>query len=358
MTTLHLTHLAALAHLAPPAHPERADRIRVIESCLEQERFAGLIREQAPSVAVEALLRAHDEAYVVATLDGLRRGTLAPVDDDTHVAPDTLVAALHSAGGAVRAVDEVMAGAVRNAFSALRPPGHHAGPARAAGFCFFNNVAVAARHAQAVHGAGRVAIVDWDAHHGDGTQAIVWNDPEILFCSTHQWPCYPGTGAASERGAHGNIVNVPLPAGADGPVFRDAFRRAILPRLTAFRPDLILISAGFDAHWRDPMADLALTERDFGWVTEQLLAVADQVCGGRLVSVLEGGYDLIGLSRGVEAHVTALLEGGSVRSPEWMEGMPAVPVPPCAEAEAPEPVRVPIPASAADAGVGLHRVPA
>lgn len=308
MATMHLTHTAALIDLAPPWHPERADRIRVIEGCLERQRFSALVREQAPRAAVNALHRAHDEAYVAATLGGLERCCLPQSDGDTHVGPGTLEAALRSAGAAVQAVDEVMTGQVRNAFSVMRPPGHHAGRARSAGFCFFNNVAVAARHAQAVHGAGRVAILDWDAHHGDGTQEIFWDDPTVLFCSTHQWPFYPGTGAACERGEHDNVVNVPLPEAADGAMFRAALETAVLPRIAAFEPDLVLVSAGFDAHWRDPLAGLAFTENDFRWATERLVDLADRVCGGRVVSLLEGGYDLIGLARSAAAHVEALME--------------------------------------------------
>lgn len=323
MTTLHLTHMAALAHLAPPWHPERPDRIQVIERCLEQERFAALVREQAPVASEAALARAHDVAYVEATLAGLRDGALPGVDHDTHVSPGTLEAALRSAGAAVQAVDEVMTGQVRNAFSAMRPPGHHAGRARTAGFCFFNNVAVAARHAQAVHGVGRVAILDWDAHHGDGTQEIFWNDPDVLFCSLHQWPFYPDTGAVSERGPHDTVVNVPLPAGADGGPFREGLAAVVLPRILDFRPDLILISAGFDAHWRDPLADLRLTEADFRWATEQVMAVADATCTGRIVSLLEGGYDLVGLARSVEAHVAALIEPATGRTWEVGEAAPA-----------------------------------
>ncbi len=188
------------------------------------------------------------------------------------------------------------------------PARAHAGRARSAGFCFFNNVAVAARHAQAAHGASRVAILDWDAHHGDGTQEIFWDDPTVLFCSTHQWPLYPGTGAARERGAHGTIVNVPLPEGAEGTMFRAALTATVLPRIAAFEPDLMLVSAGFDAHWRDPLSELAFTEEDFRWATGQLVDMADRVCGGRVVSLLEGGYDLIGLSRSAAAHVEALME--------------------------------------------------
>lgn len=208
----------------------------------------------------------------------------------------------------MQAVDEVMTGQVHNAFLAMRPPGHHAERARARGFCFFNTVATAARHAQAVHGAERVAILDWDAHHGNGTQDIFWNDPSVLYCSTHEMPLYPGTGAADERGEHGTIVNVPLTAGDDGTVFREALNMIVLPRIQAFRPDLVLISAGFDAHWRDPLANLNLTERDFDWATRRLMEVAARVCGGRIVSALEGGYDLIGLSASVSTHVSTLME--------------------------------------------------
>jgi acetoin utilization deacetylase AcuC-like enzyme len=309
MTTLYLHHTAALNHLAEPGHPERADRIRVIEHSLEQERFAALTREQAPLAQVESILRAHDRGYVERVLEDFRRGGPLRADVDTPVSTGTHEAVLRSIGGAVQAVDEVMTGQVRNAFSAMRPPGHHAERARATGFCFFNTAAIAARHAQAVHGAERVAILDWDAHHGNGTQDIFWSDPSVLYCSTHEMPLYPGTGAASEQGEHGTIVNVPLAAGDDGAVLREALNVVLLPRIEAFRPDLLLISAGFDAHWRDPLANLNLTERDFGWATRRLVEVTAEVCGGRIVSVLEGGYDLIGLSASVTAHVSALMEG-------------------------------------------------
>ncbi|GEP07756.1 histone deacetylase family protein [Methylobacterium oxalidis] len=308
MTTLYLHHSAALNHLAEPGHPERADRIRVIERSLEQERFTALAREQGPLAPVEPIRRAHDERYVQMVIEDLRRGGPLRADVDTPLSTGTLEAVLRSVGGALQAVDEVMTGQVQNAFSAMRPPGHHAERARATGFCFFNTVAVAARHAQAVHGAERIAILDWDAHHGNGTQDIFWNDASVLYCSTHEMPLYPGTGAAGEQGEHGTIVNVPLAAGDDGAVFREALTAVVLPRLEAFRPDLILISAGFDAHWRDPLANLNLTERDFGWATRQLMEIAGRVCGGRIVSVLEGGYDLIGLSTSVAAHVSALME--------------------------------------------------
>jgi acetoin utilization deacetylase AcuC-like enzyme len=200
-----------------------------------------------------------------------------------------------------------MSGRVANAFSAMRPPGHHAERTRAMGFCLFNSAAIAARHAQKAHGAERVALVDWDVHHGNGSQDIFWDDRSVLYCSTHQMPLYPGTGATSERGEHDTIVNVPLRPGDDGERFREAFEHGVLPRIDAFAPDLILISAGFDAHWRDPLANLQLTEADFGWATRRLMDLADRHAGGRVVSVLEGGYDLDGLARSVVAHVEALM---------------------------------------------------
>jgi acetoin utilization deacetylase AcuC-like enzyme len=234
---------------------------------------------------------------------------VARIDADTSLSPGSWEPILRAAGGAVFAVDEVMTGDASNAFVAMRPPGHHAETATAMGFCFLNNAAIAARHAQRHYGAERVAIVDFDVHHGNGSQEIFWSDPSVMYCSTHEMPLYPGTGSRSERGEHNNIVNAPLSAGDGGPQFREAFQSVILPRLDAFRPDLIVVSAGFDAHMRDPLANLNLGEADFVWVTQRLLEIADQHGGGRLVSVLEGGYDLQGLSDSVAAHVTALMRG-------------------------------------------------
>jgi acetoin utilization deacetylase AcuC-like enzyme len=307
MTTLYIYHPATLQHETPPGHPERADRIRVIERMLEQERFGELVRELAPVARSEHLVLAHPESYVRALEEASPREGLIRIDSDTTLSPGTLEAALRSAGGAVQAVDEVMTRTVDNAFVAMRPPGHHAEKATAMGFCFFNNAAVAARHAQRAHGAQRVAIMDWDVHHGNGTQDIFWNDPTVMYCSTHEMPLYPGTGAASERGEHDTIVNVPLAAGDGGEIFREAFEVSVLPRIQAFSPDLVIISAGFDAHWRDPLANLNLTEADFVWATQQLMEIADRRAGGRLVSLLEGGYDLEGLGRSVAAHVSALM---------------------------------------------------
>jgi acetoin utilization deacetylase AcuC-like enzyme len=225
------------------------------------------------------------------------------------MSPKTLEAALIAVGGACQAVDAVLTGAARNAFCAMRPPGHHAEPERAMGFCFFNQAAIAARHAQVAHGLSRVAIVDWDVHHGNGTQAIFWDDPSVLYASTHQMPLYPGTGEASEVGA-GNIVNVPLAEGADGTDFKAAFESRILPALDRFEPELLIISAGFDAHERDPLGGLELVEADFAWATDVLMERAERSFGGRIVSVLEGGYDLKGLAGSTAAHVERLMTSG------------------------------------------------
>jgi acetoin utilization deacetylase AcuC-like enzyme len=307
MPTLLVHHPASLEHQTPLGHPERADRIRAVERIFEQERFSHLVREQAPMAAAEALARAHPEAYLDMIRDAAPREGLVQIDPDTVMSPGTYEAVLRGAGGAVLAVDEVMRGDASNAFVAMRPPGHHAERTRAMGFCFFNNAAVAARHAQAAHGAERVAIFDWDVHHGNGTQDIFWSDATVLYGSTHEMPLYPGTGARSERGEHGTIVNAPLRGGDGGEVFREAVEAAILPRIDAFGPDLIVISAGFDAHWRDPLASLNLTEADFAWATRRVMEIAERRCGGRIVSLLEGGYDLEGLAKSAAAHVDALM---------------------------------------------------
>jgi acetoin utilization deacetylase AcuC-like enzyme len=313
MSTLCITHPAALDHQTPLGHPERPDRILAIERILEKERFASLIREQAPMAEMESLTLAHPEHYVVSIRDMSPREGVVRVDADTIMSPGTYEAALRGAGGAVRAVDEVMTGQVANAFVAMRPPGHHAERVQAMGFCFFNNAAIAARHAQRSHGAERVAILDWDVHHGNGTQDIFWSDASVMYCSTHEAPLYPGTGALSETGEHGTIVNAPLSAGDGSDAFREAMETAVLPRIDSFAPDLIIISAGFDAHWRDPLASLNLTESDFAWATHRLMSLAEKHCGRRIVSVLEGGYDLDGLSKSTAAHLDVLM-GRDVRT--------------------------------------------
>ncbi|MGH6852724.1 MAG: histone deacetylase family protein, partial [Methylocella sp.] len=271
MTTLFLSHASYFDHDTGPGHPERPDRIRVITEALEHERFAALIRADAPGADRPAILRVHPAHYA----DAIEAAT--PLRGRVHLDPDTVMSAQsfaaigHCAGAAAAAVDEVMRGGVKNAFVALRPPGHHAGTASPMGFCFFNNAAIAARHAQEAHGAERVAILDFDVHHGNGTQEIFWSDSSVLYASTHQMPLFPGTGAHDERGEHDNIVNAPLRAGNDGENFREAMEAVLLPRVNAFRPDLIVISAGFDAHRLDPLGGLNLVEEDFAWATEQLM---------------------------------------------------------------------------------------
>src|SRR5918998_3991975 len=242
MTTLYLHHPAALEHKPPLGHPERPDRIRAIEKAVAQERFAALQRMEAPLADTASIVLAHPEPYVRAIEEAAPRTGLVQIDADTTMSPGTYEAAMRGVGAAVAAVDQVMTGQAANAFSAMRPPGHHAERTTAMGFCFFNNAAIAARHAQVAHGAGRVAIVDWDVHHGNGSQDIFWSDPSVMYCSTHEMPLYPGTGARNERGEHDTIVNAPLRPGNGGPQFREAFESVILPRLRAFAPDIIVIS--------------------------------------------------------------------------------------------------------------------
>ncbi|TAL78213.1 MAG: histone deacetylase family protein [Beijerinckiaceae bacterium] len=307
MPTLVLSHAASLGHDAGYGHPERPDRIRAVETVLGQEEFESLKRQQAPRGSREAILRVHPEDYLAAIEGAAPRSGYVQLDGDTTMSPGTMDALMHAVGGATNAVDSVMQGNADNAFVAIRPPGHHAELATPMGFCFFNFMAIAVRHAQAVHNAERVAIMDFDVHHGNGTQHIFWSDPNVLYCSTHQMPLFPGTGARNERGDFDNIVNAPLRSGDDGAAFREACETVILPRIDAFHPDLILVSAGFDAHRLDPLANVNLVEGDFAWITGKLLDLADRHCKGRLVSVLEGGYDLEGLSRSAAAHVRTLM---------------------------------------------------
>lgn len=310
MTTLLISPPSSMAHATPPGHPERPERLRAIEQALEQEKFADLVRiRDVPAADRDAICRAHPPRHVDALIAAAPREGVVSIDADTTMSAGTLEAAVHAAGAAILAVDEVVGGSATNAFCAARPPGHHAEKATAMGFCFFNNAAIAARHAQKRHGLQRIAILDWDVHHGNGTQDIFWDDASVLYCSTHEMPLYPGTGAASERGAHDNIVNAVLHAGEGGESFREALEVAIFPRISAFRPELIIISAGFDAHWRDPLANINLTEEDFAWATRELMDIADRQCGGRIVSLLEGGYDLQGLAASVAAHVQCLMRG-------------------------------------------------
>ncbi|WP_062112497.1 histone deacetylase family protein [Aureimonas sp. AU40] len=295
-------------HLTGPGHPERPERIVALEAALEAETFQNLDRVLAPEGSVEAIYRCHSVDYVRRIARTIPEEGMARIDGDTMVSPKSFSAALHGIGAACAGVDDVVSGAARNVFVAARPPGHHAERETAMGFCLFNQAAIAARHAQAIHGLERVAIVDWDVHHGNGTQDIFWTDSSVLYVSTHQMPLYPGTGARTETGA-GNIVNVPLREDDGTDEFRLAFSEIVLPVLENFRPDLVIVSAGFDAHHRDPLGGLNLIEADFDWATGKLLEIADRFSQRRLVSVLEGGYDLQGLSQSVAAHVKRLMVG-------------------------------------------------
>jgi acetoin utilization deacetylase AcuC-like enzyme len=306
MTTLLYTHRACLGHDPGPHHPECPARLEAIWAALDEPEFAELIRREAPQATREALERVHPRSHVDRILAAVPRSGFAAIDGDTVLSPGSGEAALRAAGAVTAAVDAVAAGDAKNAFCAVRPPGHHAEPATAMGFCLFNNAVVGALHARAVHGLRRVAIVDFDVHHGNGSQAVAEHDADLFYASTHQSPLYPGTGSVRETGL-GNIVNRPLRAGAGGPEFRTAFGEWIMPALGQFAPDLVIVSAGFDAHADDPLAGLRLDERDFVWVTEQLLGFAERYCGGRLVSTLEGGYDLPALAASTAAHVAALM---------------------------------------------------
>lgn len=308
MVTRLYSHPVFLDHMTPPGHPERPDRLRAIARVLDDETFAALERVEAPLGDSAAVLLAHPEEFLLRVRESIPEAGIVRIDADTSVSPKSYVAALTAVGAATAAVDDVFAGRADNVFVASRPPGHHAERATAMGFCLFNNAAIAARHAQKVHGVDRVAVVDWDVHHGNGTQDIFWSDPSVLYCSTHQMPLYPGTGALDETGA-GNIVNAPLAPGTGTDHFREAFRSRVLPAIERFRPELIIVSAGFDAHRLDPLAEINLEEDDFDWATGQLMQQANIHAGNRLVSLLEGGYDLQGLAFSVAAHVSRMMKG-------------------------------------------------
>jgi acetoin utilization deacetylase AcuC-like enzyme len=291
-------------------HPERPDRLRAIADALSASAFNALKREQAPSADLAVIERVHPARYVEAIRAASPKQGLVWLDPDTGMNPKSYDAALRATGAAVYAVDQVMSGKANNAFCAVRPPGHHAERARPMGFCLFNSVAIAAEHARAAHGAERVAVVDFDVHHGNGTQDAFWSDKDLFYGSTHQMPLFPGTGALSETGV-GNIFNAPLNPLDGSARFREAYQTRILPALHNFGPDLVLISAGFDAHREDPLAQIELTEADFTWVTEKLMETAEKHAGGRIVSLLEGGYDLDALARSTAVHVRALMQASS-----------------------------------------------
>ncbi|WP_424958667.1 histone deacetylase family protein [Hyphomicrobium sp. 1Nfss2.1] len=314
MSTLLLTHSSFLAHDTGPGHPERPDRIRAIDKVLSHELFDSLVREEAPlrDDVEEQILLAHPEGHL-AGMRGLAEAALKTprhIDGDTVISAGTWEAALRSVGAGLAAVDAVMTGRMANAFCEVRPPGHHAEANRAMGFCLFSNAAIAGLYARQKHGAERIAVVDFDVHHGNGTQNIFWSERDLFYGSTHEMPLFPGTGAVRETGV-GNITNAPLRAGDGGERFREAFESRILPALHNFGPDILIISAGFDAHENDPLANLRLVEADYLWATEKLADLARRHSNGRIVSMLEGGYDLTSLARSVAVHVRALMDAGT-----------------------------------------------
>jgi acetoin utilization deacetylase AcuC-like enzyme len=306
--TLLFTHPACIRHDMGSMHPERPARLEALNKAFSDPAFGALQRREAPMATVDQLSRMHPRAHVERILAAEPQSGLVRLDPDTAMSPGSGEAALRAAGAVCAAVDAVIAGEDVNAFCAGRPPGHHAEAEIPMGFCLFNNVAIGAAHARAEHGLKRVAVMDFDVHHGNGTQAMFWNDPDLMFASTHQMPLYPGTGSRQEHGAHGNIVNAPLPGGAGGEEFRAEMTEIILPALDAFAPELLIISAGFDAHESDPLAGLLFVEDDYAWATRELMAIADRHAQGRVVSSLEGGYHLDALAASASAHVRILMD--------------------------------------------------
>jgi len=310
MTTALFDHAACLAHDPGPGHPESPARLKAVLAALDAPEFASLARHDAPLATEEQIARVHPVELIHAVLSALPQQGYARLDADTILSSGSGEAALRAAGALCAAVDAVMAGpdragGARNAFCAVRPPGHHAEPEQPMGFCLFNNVAIGVAHARAAHGLARIAVLDFDVHHGNGTQATFEQDADLYFASSHQSPLYPGTGSVVERGV-GNIFNAPLPPGSGSREFRAAWAERLLPALREFKPEFVLISAGFDGHADDPLANLNLTDDDYAWITREILAVADDCCEGRIVSTLEGGYDLDALARSVSAHVGAM----------------------------------------------------
>jgi len=308
MTTALVTHADCLRHETPPGHPERVARLEHVLHALEP---LDLKRVTAPMAADDDVRRIHPAAYLSDLRANLPRDGFYQVDGDTFLSPGSLDAAYRAAGAVVRAVDMVLAGEAGNAFCAIRPPGHHAERETAMGFCLFGNAALAAMHALDHHGLKRVAVVDFDVHHGNGTQDLLWDEARALVITSQQMPLWPGTGRPDETGNHNNILNIPLAPGTGGAEMRAAYMEQAFPRLRAFKPDLIIISAGFDAHEADPLAELMWQTEDFAWVTAELCAIAAEICGGRVVSTLEGGYDLKALSEGAKAHVEELMKAAT-----------------------------------------------
>ena len=310
MSTVFYSHPDCLQHITPPGHPEQVARLEAIAAALEAPEFAALERREAPLAAPEEAERCHPAEYVGRIRAAIPREGFARLDADTHVSPGSFTAAMRAIGGAEAAVRDVVEGRAANGFVACRPPGHHAERARPMGFCLFGNVSVAARYALDALGLGRVAIIDFDVHHGNGTQDLMWDEPRVLFCSSHQMPLYPGTGSPEETGGTGQVLNVPLEPGSDGAAMRAAYEAQVFPAVERFAPELILVSAGFDAHAADPLAQLAWQSEDYAWLAGRICDLADAHAGGRVVSTLEGGYDLKALGESVAAYLRVMMERG------------------------------------------------
>ena len=303
--TALVTHEECLQHLTPPGHPEQVARLEYI---LEALKDMNLLRVSAPMAADDDILRIHPREHINYLQDSVPETGFKSLDGDTHISSGSLTAAYRAAGGVLRAVDLVLSGEAKNAFVAVRPPGHHAETLSAMGFCLFGNIALGVKHALDFHGLKKVAVIDFDVHHGNGTQEILWDESRCLTFTSQQIPLWPGTGTEEEQGHYNNIVNIPLPPGSTGELMRQKYEALVFPVLQKFEPDLILISAGFDAHEADPLAELNWSTADFSWLTERLCKIAEECCEGRLVSTLEGGYDLKALADSVKAHVTKLCE--------------------------------------------------
>ena len=303
--TALVTHEECLQHLTPPGHPEQVARLEYI---LEALKDVNLLRVGAPMAADDDILRIHPREHIKYLQDSVPETGFKSLDGDTHISSGSLTAAYRAAGGVLRAVDLVLSGEAKNAFVAVRPPGHHAETLSAMGFCLFGNIALGVKHALDFHGLKRVAVIDFDVHHGNGTQEILWDESRCLTFTSQQIPLWPGTGTEEEQGNYNNIVNIPLPPRSTGALMRQKYEALVFPVLKNFEPELILISAGFDAHEEDPLAELNWSTEDFSWLTERLCKIAEECCEGRLVSTLEGGYDLEALADSVKVHVKKLCE--------------------------------------------------
>ena len=303
--TALVTHEECLQHVTPPGHPEQVARLEYI---LEALKDINLLRVSAPMAADDDILRIHPREHINYLQDSVPENGFKSLDGDTHISSGSLTAAYRAAGGVLRAVDLVLSGEAKNAFVAVRPPGHHAETQKAMGFCLFGNIALGVKHALDFHGLKKVAVIDFDVHHGNGTQEILWDESRCLTFTSQQIPLWPGTGTEEEQGGYNNIVNIPLPPRSTGALMRQKYEGQVFPVLRKFEPDLILISAGFDAHKADPLAELNWSTADFSWLTDRLCTIALECCEGRLVSTLEGGYDLEALADSVKAHVMRLCE--------------------------------------------------